>query len=109
MTKMTLSLPQDPRYHASLRLFFAGLGATEEATLEEIEDLKLLISEGMNLMTGDVTVSIALEGGAMEATLAGARAADEGLSRIIMESLADEVEIEEECVRFRKAFGARHE
>lgn len=109
MTKMTLSLPQDPRYHASLRLFFAGIGATEEATIEDIEDLKLLISESMNLMTGDVTVEIMLEDGAMDTTLVGTRTADEGLSRMIMESLADEVEIEEKRVRFRKVFGARHE
>lgn len=103
--KMTLTIPQDPRFHASLRLFFAGIASTLEATMEEIDDVKLLISEGMNLMRDEVTITISLEDAIMDVTICGERAYDEGLSQIIMESLADEVDIQSGLIRFRKVFG----
>lgn len=48
MDKISIKIPANKKYQKSVRLFVAGLGSELDFNIEQIEDLKVLVSEAIN-------------------------------------------------------------
>lgn len=52
MDKISIKIPANKKYQKSVRLFVAGLGSEMDFNIEQIEDLKVLVSEAINYKMG---------------------------------------------------------
>ena len=52
MDKISIKIPANKKYQKSVRLFVAGLGSEMDFNIEQIEDLKVLVSESINYKMG---------------------------------------------------------
>ena len=52
MDKISIKIPANKKYQKSVRLFVAGLGSELDFNIEQIEDLKVLVSEAINYKMG---------------------------------------------------------
>ena len=52
MDKISIKIPASKKYQKSVRLFVAGLGSEMGFNIEQIEDLKVLVSEAINYKMG---------------------------------------------------------
>ena len=52
MDKISIKIPANKKYQKSVRLFVAGLGSEMGFNIEQIEDLKVLVSEAINYKMG---------------------------------------------------------
>ncbi|HEX7740123.1 MAG TPA: ATP-binding protein [Marmoricola sp.] len=82
-----LTLPADSAYVAVLRMTTAGLGARLDLTLDDIEDLRMAVSEASALI-----LEVAREGGLLRASYA----LDEGRIRVTVSTDNDQGELDRE-------------
>ncbi|MGI6664249.1 MAG: hypothetical protein ACOX3W_02325 [Christensenellaceae bacterium] len=96
--KTAITLPADVKYVLPLRLFMAGIGVRLDFSVETIEDIKMAVSEACavllsGLIEGSLTCEVLEEEGLafiLEAKGSYHNEIDDGISRIILESIADE-------------------
>ena len=103
---VTLQLPREREFFGVAHLVLGGLGARLDLTYDVLEDMTTAIDELLSRReaTDDVTLSVAIEDGAIIATVGpfGGRVADElhapdeglGLRRVL-ETVVDEVDVDE--------------
>lgn len=105
MDKISIRIPQNNHYQKSLRLFVAGLASDLNFDIEQIEDLKVLLSEAINykmgkggldlaFLVGEDRLSIEVVG---EDKKTDAKAI--AMRDAILSALADEIEIEGDLLR----------
>lgn len=105
MDKISIKIPANKKYQKSVRLFVAGLGSEMGFNIEQIEDLKVLVSEAinykmgqdglkLNFLVGDESLSLEVNG---KDKNDDARAL--AMRDAILAALADEIETEGELLR----------
>lgn len=106
--EICLSVPAEPEFVMSLRLFFSGLGTVAGFDVEELEAMKLVISEMLVMSVKDEqeTVDFKFELGNGELSLRANVTFDDrdDLSLKIMEALSEELTTDdvETVVKFIK-------
>ncbi len=96
---LTIRLPASPRYTLPLRLLFAGVAVRMDFSVEAIEDIKMAVSEACAILLagtdgGSLVCLTREEADALffemraEGGVRGQK--DDGISRVILEALADE-------------------
>ncbi len=105
MDKISIKIPQNNHYQKSLRLFVAGLASDLNFDIEQIEDLKVLLSEAINykmdktgldlaFLVGEDRLSIEVVGEDKKTDAKSIAMRD-----AILSALADEIEIEGDLLR----------
>lgn len=105
MDKISIKIPQNNHYQKSLRLFVAGLASDLNFDIEQIEDLKVLLSEAINYKMGKGGLDLAFLVGEdrLSIEVVGedkkTDAKSIGMRDAILSALADEIEIEGDLLR----------
>lgn len=105
MDKISIKIPANKKYQKSIRLFVAGLGSELNFNIEQIEDLKVLVSEAINYKMGenglDLTFLVGEDFLALE--VAGKDKNDDAralaMRDAILLALADEIETDGDLLR----------
>ena len=58
MEKITITIPSNKKYIKSIRLFTASLASDLGFNIEEVEDLRVVVSEAINYKLSDTDVTI---------------------------------------------------
>lgn len=102
------TFPAKAEYATSLRLLFAGLGSRAGFDLEQVEDLKVVAVEFLNMAVREekdcLAMEVTLKGEEVEISSQLHFDQEDDLTLKIMESLCDQVQCEEGkvWVHFRK-------
>lgn len=115
-----LEIPAVAKYISLARLTIAGIAAGEDLNIDDIEDLKLLITESCNLsykIASKETIDVAItnEAHTIKFTVSGiqkekVKESDElNLSAMIIESLADTFEYGDDYLFISKEFDNSNE
>lgn len=105
MDKISIKIPQNNHYQKSLRLFVAGLASDLNFDIEQIEDLKVLLSEAINYKMGKGGLDLAFLVGEdrLSIEVVGedkkTDAKSIAMRDAILSALADEIEIEGDLLR----------
>lgn len=105
MDKISIRIPQNNHYQKSLRLFVAGLASDLNFDIEQIEDLKVLLSEAINYKMGKGGLDLAFLVGEdrLSIEVVGedkkTDAKSIAMRDAILSALADEIEIEGDLLR----------
>lgn len=105
MDKISIKIPANKKYQKSIRLFVAGLGSELDFNIEQIEDLKVLVSEAINYKMGkdglDLNFLVGDDYLALE--VVGKDKKDDpraiAMRDAILSALADEIETEGDLLR----------
>lgn len=99
MDKITITIPAEKIYLKSIRLFTASLASDLGFNIEEVEDLRVVVSEAINykLSDEDVKIEFLPEDKNLQIKVIGKdKSLDERALKmrdLILKELADEVEI----------------
>ncbi|WP_296112634.1 anti-sigma regulatory factor [uncultured Anaerococcus sp.] len=105
MDKISIKIPASKRYQKSVRLFVSGLGLELDFNVEQIEDLKVLVSEAINYKIGDDGLDLAflVEDRKLSIEVVGKDKKSDpkalAMRNAILSALADEIEIEGDLLR----------
>jgi hypothetical protein len=111
--EITLTLPREREFHRVVHLVLGGLALRHELTIEALEDLQLALGAILDRAGahGQVTVSLSLHDGALEAQVGPVDVVrelereldDEELSlRRVLSAVVDDVAVDGDRVRLRK-------
>lgn len=108
MDNITITIPPKSIYIKSIRLFTASLASDLGFDIEKVEDLRVVVSEAINYKLSDQEIEVVytVNEKELEITVIGKdksldqRALD--MRNLILEELADEVEISEGEIRIIK-------
>lgn len=105
MEKISMKIPQNNHYQKSLRLFVAGLASDLNFDIEQIEDLKVLLSEAINYKMGkgglDLVFLVGEDRLSIEVVGEDKKTDPKAIAMrdAILSALADEIEIEGDLLR----------
>ena len=105
MEKISIKLPQNSLYLKAVRLFVAGLGSDLDFDIEQIEDLKVLVSEAINykITEEDVQIDFLVEDNILSIEVRGKdKTADTkaiSMRDAILKALADDLETGEDFLK----------
>lgn len=105
MDKISIKVPANKKYQKSIRLFVAGLGSELDFNIEQIEDLKVLVSEAINYKMGkdglDLNFLVGDDSLALEVVGKDKKDDSRALAMrdAILSALADEIETEGDLLR----------
>ena len=105
MDKISIKIPANKKYQKSVRLFVAGLGSELDFNIEQIEDLKVLVSEAINYKMGkdglDLNFIVKDESLSLEVSGKDKNDDDRALAMrdAILAALADEIETQGDLLR----------
>lgn len=105
MDKISIKIPANKKYQKSIRLFVAGLGSELNFDIEQIEDLKVLVSEAINYKMGENGLDLAFLVGDESLTLevAGKDKKEDAralaMRDAILSALADEIATDGDLLR----------
>lgn len=105
MEKISIKIPQNNHYQKSLRLFVAGLASDLNFDIEQIEDLKVLLSEAINYKMGkgglDLVFLVGEDRLSIEVVGEDKKTDPKAIAMrdAILSALADEIEIEGDLLR----------
>lgn len=105
MDKISIKIPQNNHYQKSLRLFVAGLASDLNFDIEQIEDLKVLLSEAINYKMGkgglDLVFLVGEDRLSIEVVGEDKKTDPKAIAMrdAILSALADEIEIEGDLLR----------
>lgn len=105
MDKISIKIPANKKYQKSIRLFVAGLGSELNFNIEQIEDLKVLVSEAINYKMGENGLDLAFLVGEdfLALEVAGKDKNDDAralaMRDAILLALADEIETDGDLLR----------
>ena len=105
MDKISIKIPANKKYQKSVRLFVAGLGSELDFNIEQIEDLKVLVSEAINYKMGEDGLNLAFLVGEdfLSLEVVGKDKNDDAralaMRDAILAALADEIETDGELLR----------
>lgn len=107
--RIKLQIPAKAKYLSLARLAVGGICLEENINIDELEDLRVLITESCNLSfklkkTDPITIVIGLDKNKLGFTVSGIdkkeleQDKELQMSSLILESLADKVEYRDDCV-----------
>lgn len=105
MDKISIKIPRNNHYQKSLRLFVAGLASDLNFNIEQIEDLKVLLSEAINYKMGKDGLDLAFLVGedrlSIEVVGEDKKKDDKAIAMrdAILSALADEIETDGDILR----------
>lgn len=105
MEKISIKIPANKKYQKSIRLFVAGLGSELNFNIEQIEDLKVLVSEAINYKMGKdgLDLNFLVEDDSLALEVVGKDKKDDpraiAMRDAILSALADEIETEGDLLR----------
>lgn len=108
MDKITITIPPKSVYLKSLRLFTASLASDMGFDIEAVEDLRVVVSEAVNYKISDADITIDFMASEKNITIEVVgkdKSLDDmqlKMRDLILEELADEVEITEEAIKITK-------
>ena len=108
MEKISIKIPPKKLYIKSIRLFTASLASDLGFNIEEVEDLRVVVSEAINykLSDTDVTIEFLPEEKNLEIKVLGKdKSLDEralNMRDLILKELADEVDISDGAIKIIK-------
>lgn len=108
MDKLSITIPAKKVYIKSVRLFTSGLASDQGFDIEAIEDIKVVVSEAINYKISDepITINFEVEEKQLAIEVVGKdKTLDERALKmrdLILEELADEVNIDEDKIRITK-------
>lgn len=108
MDNITITIPPKSIYIKSIRLFTASLASDLGFDIEKVEDLRVVVSEAINYKLSDKEIEVVYTANEKELEIKvigkdkslDQRALD--MRNLILEELADEVEISEGEIRIIK-------
>lgn len=104
MEKISIKIPANSLYIKSLRLFAASLASDLGFNIEEVEDIRVVVSEAVNykLNEEDITINFYAEEKNLKVEVIGKDRELEpralSMRDLILEELCDELEIEDEKI-----------
>ncbi len=105
MEKISITIPKNPIYIKSIRLFSASVASDLGFDIEKVEDVRVVVSEAINYKFGDnqdIKINFKTEEGYLEIEVIGKDKTldDRALKMrdLILKELADEVEITDESI-----------
>lgn len=105
MDKISIKIPANKKYQKSIRLFVAGLGSELNFNIEQIEDLKVLVSEAINYKMGKdgLDLNFLVGDDSLSLEVVGKDKKDDpraiAMRDAILSALADEIETEGDLLR----------
>ncbi len=105
MDKISIKIPANKKYQKSIRLFVAGLGSEMGFDIEQIEDLKVLVSEAINYKMSENGLDLAFlvgdESLSLEVVGKDKNEDDRAIAMrdAILSALADEIATEGDLLR----------
>ena len=105
MDKISIKIPANKKYQKSIRLFVAGLGSELNFNIEQIEDLKVLVSEAINYKMGQdgLNLNFLVGNSSLALEVVGKDKNDDvralAMRDAILAALADEIETDGELLR----------
>lgn len=102
--KISIKIPANKKYQKSIRLFVAGLGSELNFNIEQIEDLKVLVSEAINYKMGEDGLNLAflVEDESLSIEVCGKdkrRSRAIAMRDAILSALADDIETDGDLLR----------
>lgn len=103
MDKIILQIPAKPEYAFVLRLTTAAVASQINASIEDIEDLRVAVSEALNkfLLCDFVTINMTIESSRIEVQMLVNQSVamdKKDMGALILSSLMDEVSMEEKSI-----------
>ncbi|WP_297281277.1 anti-sigma regulatory factor [uncultured Anaerococcus sp.] len=108
MEKITITIPSNKKYIKSIRLFTASLASDLGFDIEQVEDLRVVVSEAINYKISDqnITIEFLPEDKNLAIKVIGKdKSLDEralNMRNLILEELADEVNISEDAIEIKQ-------
>ncbi len=108
MEKITITIPSNKKYIKSIRLFTASLASDLGFDIEQVEDLRVVVSEAINykISDKDITIEFLPEDKNLAIKVIGKdKSLDEralNMRNLILEELADEVNISEDSIEIKQ-------
>lgn len=109
MEKIQIKIPAKEIYLKSLRLFASSIASDIGFNIEEVEDIRVVVSEAVNykLRDGDqVVINFFVKEKELEVEVIGKDKEIEEtalkMRNLILESLADQVEVDQDIIRLTK-------
>lgn len=105
MEKISIKIPANKKYQKSIRLFVAGLGSELNFNIEQIEDLKVLVSEAINYKMGKDGLNLAflVEDESLSIEVCGKDKKDDpraiAMRDAILSALADDIKTDGDLLR----------
>ncbi len=105
MKTIRLTIPSEPAYVTTLRLVAASAARSMDMDVEEVDDLRVCVSEAVNYLlpyNEEISVVFAMEEDRLQVSIRASNREEEGeeshLHHLILEALMDEVEEEENTI-----------
>lgn len=108
MEKITINIPSNKKYIKSIRLFTASLASDLGFNIEQVEDLRVVVSEAINYKISDqvITIEFLPEDKNLSIKVIGKdKTLDEralNMRDLILKELADEVNISEDAIEIKQ-------
>jgi putative anti-sigma regulatory factor, serine/threonine protein kinase len=108
MEKITINIPSNKKYIKSIRLFTASLASDLGFNIEQVEDLRVVVSEAINykISDQDITIEFLPEDKNLSIKVIGKdKTLDEralNMRDLILKELADEVNISEDAIEIKQ-------
>lgn len=108
MEKITINIPSNKKYIKSIRLFTASLASDLGFNIEQVEDLRVVVSEAINykISDQDITIEFLPEDKNLSIKVIGKdKTLDEralNMRDLILKELADEVSISEDAIEIKQ-------
>ena len=108
MEKITINIPSNKKYIKSIRLFTASLASDLGFNIEQVEDLRVVVSEAINykISDQDITIEFLPEDKNLSIKVIGKdKTLDEralNMRDVILKELADEVNISEDAIEIKQ-------
>ena len=108
MEKITINIPSNKKYIKSIRLFTASLASDLGFNIEQVEDLRVVVSEAINykISDQDITIEFLQEDKNLSIKVIGKdKTLDEralNMRDLILKELADEVNISEDAIEIKQ-------
>jgi putative anti-sigma regulatory factor, serine/threonine protein kinase len=108
MEKITINIPSNKKYIKSIRLFTASLASDLGFNIEQVEDLRVVVSEAINykISDQDITIEFLPEDKNLSIKVIGKdKTLDEralNMRDLILKELADEINISEDAIEIKQ-------
>ena len=108
MEKITINIPSNKKYIKSIRWFTASLASDLGFNIEQVEDLRVVVSEAINykISDQDITIEFLPEDKNLSIKVIGKdKTLDEralNMRDLILKELADEVSISEDAIEIKQ-------
>lgn len=115
MSRFTMTIPSCSKYFSSVRLFISGLLSVENLDIDTIEDYKMAVTEGLNILKLDgeeerIELEFQVEKNSITTTIEKfevERDEQNEMAFMVLECLVDKVEVKEKKLLIAKNYNEK--